>query len=281
MRFSILLLTVLFSTQVTAEFKRCQGTEKSGERCIVKLGKLHPTQFSIGKITSVCKQRKLEQKNTAQLRDFLFQKQRHIPVYIAEQNVFYTSNKHHLLNALYHAKTAQWQGKETDIVVRIIANYNYLGIDRFWNALNDQQQVWGYDENGKFVSDFAAKFAQMNLGDLKDNPYRTLSRWVRKNCGYIKKGHKRCEKLNATQNEIKNPAFLEMYWARYFRQHFNEPSPQNLTQLQNKLPEAIKAALDKKASADFFQNLTLNVTDYGQNQTGKHLPQIFNNESCE
>ena len=275
------LVLCVFSVAATADFKRCDGSEKSGEHCLINVGDIHPTQFSVGKITADCKKRTLEQKSLEELQAFLFEKKRHIPAYITEEKRFFVSDKHHLLYALYYANTPQWQGKQQDIIVRIVANYNYLNPDMFWQSLNEQQQVWIYDENDQKVNDYTDRLSQMNIGDLNDDPYRTLSRWVRRNCGYIKKGNRRCEKLNATQGEAKAPYFLEQYWARYLRQHFNDNTPQSLKQLQDKLPEAIDAVLDKEATSLFFKTQELNAIDYGQNQTGEYSAMTFDLEQCE
>ncbi len=269
------------STAATADFKRCTGAEKAGERCLIGVSQVHPTQFSVGKITADCKRGKLEKKSHEELRAFMFEAKRHIPAYISYDGHFFASDKHHLLYALYHAKTPQWQGKHLGIVVRIIANYNYLNPEIFWQSLKDQQQVWVYDEKGDKATDYPEKLFGMYMGDLKDDPYRTLSRWVRKNCGYIKRGNRRCEKLNATKGRPQAPYFLEQYWALYLKKHFNDPSSQTIAQLQEKLPMAIDAALDKEASGAFFKTLGLKAEDYGQNQTGEYSAKSFDAENCE
>ena len=49
-------------------------------------------------------------------------------------------------------------------------------MEEFWSIMAMQKNVWPYNEKGKKVKDYGDKLPKMDMGDLKDNPYRTLSR---------------------------------------------------------------------------------------------------------
>ncbi len=122
----------------------------------------------------------------------------------------------------------------------------------------------------------------MNMGDLKDNPYRTLSRWTRESCGYIKKGKEQCLALKATK-EPTDPYFMEFYWAQFLRDQLKKnntdlDSPQ---ELMESYPEAIQVTLSKEKTKEFFKNKGLDAMKYGQNQKGTYLYLNFSEDACE
>jgi hypothetical protein len=56
------------------------------------------------------------------------------------------------------------------------------------------------------------------LQSMTDDPMRTLSAWVRKNCGYIKCGEEKCvDGYRQVSCASENTYFLEFKWADYLR----------------------------------------------------------------
>lgn len=260
----------------------CNGYERKGSLCRLPVADSHPTQFSVGMILVQCKKNKLEKKDGIKMKDYLRKKKNHIPAVIGPYGKFYITDRHHLGHALSLAKTDEWIGKEQEVVLLIIRNDNQAEFtsEEFWQKMVATQNVYPYDQEGRLIDNFGLELSYMTLSDLKDNPYRTLSKWVREGCGYIKKLEKKCVALKATVTPASSPAFMEMYWARYLQTQLPEKGNLDSEQLWELYPQALSAVLDKKKTGDFFLNLGLDPKEYGQNQTGSHLKLRFLNGGC-
>ncbi len=264
----------------------CQDDAKSGSVCLMKVEDLHPTQFSVGGIAVDCKSKKIEKKyKKGKLDGYLADEKRHIPAAIGPDGRFYITDHHHLSTAVYRAKKGSWNGKKQKVHINILVNFTTTGISmhEFWNRMEVWKNVWRFDENGKNVKDYEDKLPKMDMGDLKDNPYRTLSRWTRESCGYIKKGKDQCIPLEASAGEPTAPNFMEFYWARFLREQLKVDNDELNTpiKVKNHYKEAIKVTLDKEKTSAFFKAQHINAIDYGQNQEGTYLHLEFKGNACE
>ena len=246
------------------------------------VARIHPTQFFVGMITVKCRQATLEKKGLKKLRALFKKKKNHIPAVIGPYNKFYIIDRHHLSRALFGARTDQWLGREQEVVIRVVANTTDGPPDSatFWEDMTRRNRVYPYDQRGRMIERFGLKLAYMDLGQLTDNPYRTLAKWVREGCGFIKNSEKKCVALQATETPATSPAFLEMYWAHYLRTRIGMKSALSFSQLQHLYPQALKATLDRKPVETFFKGLGLDPENYGQNMTGNHLELLFEINGC-
>lgn len=198
----------------------------------------------------------------------------------------YITDHHHLTTALYRAKDGDWKGKDQEVQVNILENFLETGIsmEEFWNIMKMQNRVWPYDEKDNPVEGYGEKLPTMNMGDLKDNPYRTLSRWTRESCGYIKEGKEQCLALEATDGDPTAPYYMEFYWARFLRGELKKSNSDldDPKELMKSYPDAIQVTLDKEKTGTFFKGQGLDAKKYGQNQKGRYLYLSFSkDDACE
>lgn len=255
------------------EIPPCNGNEEVDTLCSLPLTDVHPTQFSVGMIHVLCNRAKLENKSFKKLQKFLHKKKNRLPAIISPDKKFYITDGHHFCSALFLSRTDEWVGREQRIVIQVIRNDNQslLTFDAFWKKMLATKRVFPFDEKGAFVKDFGSKLSAINVGQLKDDPYRTLSTWVREGCGYIKHSEKACVALNAAAGLTDSPPFIEQYWAMYLQAMLERENIINIEQLWHLYPEALNAALNKNKTDTFFSELGLPPEEYGQNQTGNHL----------
>ncbi len=260
----------------------CNGYEKEDDLCRLPVTDIHPTQFSVGMTLVHCRKNTLEKKNLKKLNRYLKKKKNHIPTVIGPLKKFYITDRHHLSRALYISETDAWLGKEQEVVIQVTRNDNQLNInsEEFWLKMAKTRNVYPYDERGLFVKNFGLELSHMTLAELKDDPYRTLSKLVREGCGYIKKSEKKCVALKATATLLSSDAFIEMYWAQYLRIQLPLKGVPDSEQLWQLYPQALRTVLDKKKTGTFFSSLGLDPKEYGQNQTGKHLKLRYFHGGC-
>ncbi|XCN72275.1 MAG: ParB/Srx family N-terminal domain-containing protein [Candidatus Electrothrix aestuarii] len=271
----------------TTDLPDCQSSTASGTLCQIKVKDLHPTQFAVGSVAVECKRKKIEKKHEKdKLEKYLADPERQVPAVVGPDGNLYITDHHHLTTALYRAKDGDWKGKDQKVQVNILENFGETGIsmEEFWNIMKMQTRVWPYDEKGDAVEEYGEKLPSMDMGDLKDNPYRTLSRWTRESCGYIKEGKEQCLALEATKEDPTAPYYMEFYWARFLREELKKSNadlddPKKL--MEDIYPEAIQVTLDKEKTGAFFKEQGLDAQKYGQNQKGRYLSLSFSDDACE
>ena len=264
----------------------CQDMVALGSVCLMEVKDLRPTQFSVGSVAVECKKKKIEKKyEKGKLEKYLADESRHVPAAVGPDGNFYITDHHHLSTAVYRAKEGDWRGKNQKLYVTILENFHETGIsmEEFWSIMVMRKNVWPHDEKGKEVKDYRDKLPKMDMGDLKDNPYRTLSRWTRESCGYIKKGKDQCLALEATVGEPTASYFMEFYWAKFLRNQLEKDNNDldSPKKLMDSYPEAIQVTLSKKKTKEFFEAQGLDAVDYGQNQEGTYLYLDFSKDACE
>lgn len=271
---------------LASDLPDCQEVAEVGSTCLMEVKDLHPTQFSVGSVAVDCKTQKIEKKHEKEkLEKYLADESRYVPAVVGPDGTFYITDHHHLSTAVYRAKEGDWVGKNQKLHVSILMNFHGTGIsmEEFWNIMVMQKNVWPYDEKGEDVEDYGDKLSEMNMGDLKDNPYRTLSRWTRESCGYIKKGKEQCLALKATAKEPTAPYFMEFYWAKFLRNQLGKDNSEldSPKKLMDDYPDAIQVTLSKKKTKAFFEAQGLDAKNYGQNQEGSYFFLDFSKDACE
>jgi hypothetical protein len=131
--------------------------------------------------------------------------------------------------------------------------------------------TWPCDEHGKPISFEEIAYEKENkerkIWDLADDPYRSLSRWVRDSYGYLKCGRgdpNLRDYPECTDPSSGNPAFfMEFEWANFMRAHFMKEEPEaheimtvgldpgdgQLAAISRYLPIGIRVATSQAAKA--------------------------------
>lgn len=186
----------------------------------VDIADLRPTQMTVGLREVEDKRRRWRQTAGRKKGEFLG---RHmIPVLKGPKKRFYVIDHHHLARALMEEKV-------DEILVTVVADLSGLDKAMFWTVCDLKGWTHPYDANGKRC-DFAA--IPKSVGDLVDDPYRSLAGMVRRAGGFAKD----------------TTPFAEFLWAAYLRLHVKRKT------IEEDFDAAVEQALAaaKVADADFL-----------------------------
>lgn len=195
------------------------STPDKPDLCTIETKDLHPTQFAVGLLAASCKSKTIEKhKRKGDLDDYL--KKRPVPLVRGLEDKFYLTDHHHLATAV------RMVDKDQKLYGFVQYDFSHAASkDDFWALMinhedsNGQSQplAWLRDEKGLGPMD--PNFLPKKLDDLRDDPYRTLSRWVRDACGYVKcadgDGTDAC--AVRTGGGCSGAYFMEFLWADYLR----------------------------------------------------------------
>lgn len=273
----------------------CHSNDKpsSDSTCQLGIDELHPTQFSVGSIAVDCKvldikskvQKSSGKKTRKAMDDYLSQSKHWIPTVIGPDGIFYIIDHHHLLTALWRSNLKGIHPDDIQVNVLITASYKdeTSSIAEFWSKLLSSDDVYNIDNKGLAHMNFS--LLPNHVDKLLNDPFRTLSRWVRESCGYVKQGVSQCNSIRPDPPHYA-PHFMEFYWGNFFRQQLTlvvKPLPVckaipydplclvgEASLLKNLYPSAMALARSEKAR-EYFDTLGLNPEEYGFNPSGGTL----------
>lgn len=204
------------------------NTLKAGDLFWISVEQLHPTQFCVGILSAECKRRNIEAHAAkGELRKFLCQEGRLVPVVIGPPGkTLYLADHHHLCVALWRAQLSKDEVKE--VAANVIHDWSDMPIQDFWAKMVDQHLAWLYDQNG--TGPLNPSLLPSNIGGVLNDPYRTLSRWVRDAGCYVKDELKDKDRLMCDEEtftpSVKNAAyFIEFRWANFLRRNIDLDEP--------------------------------------------------------
>jgi hypothetical protein len=160
-----------------------------GKQVRLELERLHPTQVTAGMLEVDEKRKHFGALSSDELKRAL--KVAPIPAVVGRDGIYFATDHHHLARALSDAKIAY-------AYVEILADFSKLKDDAFWLAMAAKRWVHPYDEHG-ILHGVAA--IPSHVSGLIDDPYRSLSAFVRDAGGYDKTPE----------------PFAEFQWADFFR----------------------------------------------------------------
>jgi len=190
----------------------------------VAIADLRPTQMTVG-------MREVERKR----RDWIARRSVHeteaarylgahmIPAVVGPDETWWMLDHHHLALALH------LEGVE-DVMVSVVARLSHLSRRRFLAFMDAQNWLHPYDARGRRRE---WKALPHHVGQLEDDPWRSLAGAVRRAGGYAKTGR----------------PYAEFLWADFFRDHFG--------------PRKLAQKFDKTLS---------DATDLARSHAARHLP---------
>lgn len=215
--------------------------EKKRRGCVIDIKALHPTQSAVGMLAAACKSAKVSARAAAgELNDYLLADNRWVPVVRGPGGVFYLTDHHHLTVAVWNAAI---DDKDKKVYAYLLDDWSRLPENAFWERMEKTHRTWLKDPAGKSI---VPNQLPSEIGKLQDDPLRTLSAWVRENCGYVKcdppgaaknDDEQSCadrtceEKFGSKKVPCANAYFIEFAWGAY----------------QGEVPE-VKAALGDDAA---------------------------------
>jgi hypothetical protein len=274
--------------------RTCEPSAKKGTVCTLSVDQIHPTQFAVGSVAVDCKADKISTKSKKKLKKYLAKEDHRIPAVVGPDGKFYMTDHHHLATALYRSESKDWGDNNKVLRIEVLDNLSDTSKSQFWEAMQAQNRSYNADNKGTANMNF--DLLPQNVDGLLNDPYRTLSRWVRESCGYVKLGKEQCDEIR-TDHEHKAPFFMEFYWGEFFRQKLplevnkdkickSIPYSQTclmeseVTQLKAIYDPAMKLAASPEAEK-YFEDLGLNPWDFGFNPSGKTVKLDWSGEQSE
>ena len=155
----------------------------------VAIEDLRPTQITVGMREVAERRRRLREQKGRKRSEFLGKHM--IPVIFGPKERHYVIDHHHLSRALL-------EEGEKQVLVTVVADLRALEPDAFWVVLDHRGWVHPYDENGERRG-FRA--IPKSVGDLLDDPFRSLAGELRRAGGFAKE----------------TTPFSEFLWADFLR----------------------------------------------------------------
>jgi hypothetical protein len=135
---------------------------------------LRPTQMTVGLREVEAKRMSWRQRGADRASEFL---DRHlVPVIKGPKERLYILDNHHLIRALHDEGQKQ-------ILVNIIADLSWLATPAFWTVCEHRNWVHPYDSDGRRRD---VSTLPKQIGDLADDPYRSLAGELRRLGGFAK-----------------------------------------------------------------------------------------------
>ena len=190
-----------------------------GSLCTLAATAIKPTQASLGQVAAQCRAAKISSKDTPKgkkLQRYLLQ--RPVPAVLGPDDRFYITDRHHLSWGVLNAEVASDRKR---LFVCPMADRSGASAEEFWAYMEEPipgqptRFTWLKDRYGKEIAPAALP---SDLAGLADDPYRTLSRWVRNSCGYLK-----CDSGCANAS-CPSPYYLEFIWGDFMGDAFDDPA---------------------------------------------------------
>jgi hypothetical protein len=172
---------------------------------------LRPTQMTVGmREVKEKRQRWREHKSKKKQSELLGKHM--IPVVHGPDEHYYVVDHHHLARALHD------EGVK-DILVSVIGDLTMVGRDAFWGVMDNKRWVYPYDAKGERRH---FKDLPKSVGDLKDDPFRSLAGELRRAGGFAKD----------------TTPFSEFLWADFLRRHMPRKT------VEDQFSKAVEKALE-------------------------------------
>lgn len=182
----------------------------------VRIADLRPTQVTVGMREVEEKRKRWRQSEGRKKGDFLG---RHmIPVIKGPKDRFFVIDHHHLSRALMEEKVEK-------ILVTVVADLSDLSKEHFWTVCDLKGWAHPYDADGVRRA-FSA--IPKSVGDLVDDPYRSLAGELRRAGGFAKD----------------TTPFSEFLWAAHLRLHVKRRT------IESDFPTAFEQALTAAKSEE-------------------------------
>jgi hypothetical protein len=303
------------SALAKSKLKSCadqQSGDYGKKECKISIMDVHLTQYAVGKVAVECKIKKVDkwiEKHRSSnddssmvkaLNAYLKSDNRHIPLVRgpkgADGKTFYTTDHHHLGTAVWNydgfLNLSKKNKKKVKFIAEIKADYSGKTWKQFWQAMIAGKQTWPYDNQGNelAMSDFNSEYGPYpaNFGvmfaEAHNDKYRSLSRWVRENCLYIKDGKDQCDLIAERSNITPQAAdFMEFVWANYLRKRL--PWPTAVAQSHDNTLLALYSKSPVLMRSDDAKNWLLennyDPAAFGYHNNGQYLYLNFDQDSCE
>jgi hypothetical protein len=139
-----------------------------------EIASLRPTQMTVGLHEVAAKRRQWREAKEGKRLQLLG---RHaVPVVMGPKDRLYVVDHHHLARALL-------EEGETTMPVYVLSDLSHVDKDAFWTVLDNSGWCHAYDHKGR-----RCELADIpkSLGEMRDDPYRSLAGQLRRSGGFAK-----------------------------------------------------------------------------------------------
>ena len=184
----------------------------------IPVDSLRPTQMTVGMREVAEKRKRWREHKGKKKAEFLGGHL--IPVILGPKDRHYVIDHHHLARALLD----EGQGH---VAIAVVADLHTLDRDAFWVVLDNRGWCHPYDQNGvrRGFADIPDK-----IGELRDDPYRSLAGELRRLGGYSKE----------------TVPFSEFLWADFLRRRLKRKAVED--QFTETLEKAMRLAKSMEAN---------------------------------
>jgi hypothetical protein len=182
----------------------------------VPISELRPTQITVGMREVATKRARWREEGTKKGAEFLGKHM--IPVVLGPKERHYVIDHHHLARALHD------EGVK-DVLITVVANLSKLEPDSFWFVLDNRDWMHPFDDKGarRGYADIPK-----SVGELVDDPFRSLAGELRRAGGYAKD----------------TTPFSEFLWADFLRRRIKRKA------VDRNFAHALEKALELAKSHD-------------------------------
>jgi hypothetical protein len=184
----------------------------------VKVQDLRPTQMTVGMREVVEKRKRWREHKEKKKAEFLGNHL--VPVILGPKDRHYVIDHHHLARALHD------EGQD-EVAIAVVADLHTLDRDAFWGVLDNRGWCHPYDADG-----VRRTFADIpnSIGDLRDDPFRSLAGELRRLGGYSKE----------------TVPFSEFLWADFLRRRIKRRAVEK--EFEQSLEKALHLAKSQEAN---------------------------------
>lgn len=193
---------------------------EKGDIFKLSVDKARPTQFAVGMVSVDCKKREMEKAHKeGKLEELLCQEGHLVPVVVGPGNQLFITDHHHLSSSIWRAEIPS---EDKWVYAYVYEDWSNQSMDAFWRSMIENNLTWLYDDKGD--GPLNPNMLPRHISELLNDPYRTLSRWLR-DCGcYTKDVLKERKELICTQGKFlpqghAKAFFIEFRWANFLRQN--------------------------------------------------------------
>ena len=240
----IFISICLATSSAMSSIEKCSEAVKR-QRCLISIDLIHPTQFSLGLLSTYSKIPEIE-KAFMSGRWIKFLKSKVAPAIIGPDKLFYITDRHHTSYSIYLANIPK---DKKELIIEVVDDWSHMSLFEFSKKMKSFKYAWLKDEN--YTN---RKFSELptHIQNLKDDPYRSLAWKVRKLKGFKKV----------------NISFLEFFWADFFKKNGIHPLSSSVEDINAISGLAFSLSRSTKAShlpgytgmkGEGFLNPTLNL----------------------
>jgi hypothetical protein len=140
----------------------------------IRITDLRPTQMTIG--LREVERKRLAWRKRAEVDGADFLGSHMIPAVIGPGEIYFLIDQHHLVRALHEEGVSH-------VLVSVVGDLRHLRKPMFWTFMDNRNWLHPFDADGKR---HGHDQIPRKIGDLADDPYRSLAGELRRSGGYAK-----------------------------------------------------------------------------------------------